>query len=232
MHLTFPGFSITQQLPEDGDLRLEIQPLTMQDMDQTDFTYGQDGDDHLDTFANRLNFLNRVHRGRVTTRNQSKCNVSTIRSCLQQTTKDKSADAPNFCDISPDNIQDAIDDRDDNWDFEPNYDVRDDGTQRHSDATRSYADVTNNTQRDIPDDFSDDDTILAGNKESDPEFRKDDRSAPSQYRMDSSRGAKKDRLTRYTLQSFLEGGNSKTTKCYPSSVQDSPSSTIKTKSQQ
>ena len=53
-------------------------------------------------------------------------------------------------------------------------------------------------------DISDDDTVCADNREIE-EFTKPDTKPPPQYHLESSRGDKKDRLTRQTLQSYFSG---------------------------
>ena len=52
--------------------------------------------------------------------------------------------------------------------------------------------------------ISDDDTVCADNREKE-EFTKTDTKPPPQYHFESSRGDKKDRLTRHTLQSYFGG---------------------------
>jgi hypothetical protein len=70
MHLTFPNFSITTPIPSNGDLRLVLEALSPDDWGEPDFTYEDGGDNYLDVFSSRMNFLNRIHRGRVMTRGQ------------------------------------------------------------------------------------------------------------------------------------------------------------------
>ena len=94
MHLTFPNFSITAPVPDNGDLRLELEPLSANDWGEPDFTYENEGDDYLDVLSNRLDFLNRVHRGRAMTRGQRTKNQAQLKSCLENTTADIDAARP------------------------------------------------------------------------------------------------------------------------------------------
>ena len=68
MHLTFPKFTITTDIPDDGNLRLPLKALNNDDWGILSFIC--DGieleDEHLDVFQNRLD-LNQVFKGRVMT---------------------------------------------------------------------------------------------------------------------------------------------------------------------
>ena len=67
MHLTFPTFTVTDDIPANRDLKVPIQPLTEDDWGIPDFIC--DGvplqDEQLTTFATRLAFLGNVLKGRV-----------------------------------------------------------------------------------------------------------------------------------------------------------------------
>lgn len=67
MHLTFPKFIITADIPEDRDLRLPLQPLSIDDWSTPSFVC--DGIElkyeHLNVFESKLHLLNNVLTGGV-----------------------------------------------------------------------------------------------------------------------------------------------------------------------
>ena len=67
MHLTFPTFTVTGDIPADGNLNVPIQPLTEEDWGIPNFVC--DGvplqDEQLTTFSTRLTFLDNVLKGRI-----------------------------------------------------------------------------------------------------------------------------------------------------------------------
>ena len=74
MHLTFPTFSVTCPIPEDGDLRLDLDDLTDNDWGIPEhICNGKENDaSHLDDFRNRLYFLNQIFKGHTVTHLQRK----------------------------------------------------------------------------------------------------------------------------------------------------------------
>ena len=66
MHLTFPSFTITNNIPKYGDLKVPIEPLTNDNWGIPNLIC--DGiplqDEQLDMFATRLSFLDNVLKGR------------------------------------------------------------------------------------------------------------------------------------------------------------------------
>ena len=102
MHLTFPGFSISQKIPEDGDLRIQLDHLTDEDLGLPDFICdGVEGSDdsYLEDFNDRMKYLNHVFRGRVMTRAQRKRNMDELKAALST----QNSDAAVSDDISSEN---------------------------------------------------------------------------------------------------------------------------------
>ena len=157
-----------------------MEQLTSKDWLSADFTYGFDNNDtdhadHLDVFACCLKALNQIHRGRAVTRAQSKKQLDCLTSHLQSTTKN-------------DSCTDKRDDEDTDYDKLEN----------------ELQSAFDRFDEEHLEDISDDDTICADNREKE-EFTKTDTKPPPQYYLESSRGDKKDRLTRHTLQSYFGG---------------------------
>ena len=67
MYLTFPTFTVTDDIPANGDLKVLIQPLTDNNWGIPNFIC--DGvplqDEQLTTFATQLAFLDNILKGRV-----------------------------------------------------------------------------------------------------------------------------------------------------------------------
>ena len=67
MHLTFPTFTVTDDIPANGDLKVPIQPLSEDDWAIPNFVC--DGvplqDEQLTNFGTRLAFLDNVLKGRI-----------------------------------------------------------------------------------------------------------------------------------------------------------------------
>ena len=65
MHLSFPKFSITQTNSEDGDLRVPLDPMSIEDWNIP--TYVLDGDncsdDYLNNYKDRIDMLNWIAKG-------------------------------------------------------------------------------------------------------------------------------------------------------------------------
>ena len=84
MHLSFPKFTITRDIPINGDLRLTLEPLNDNDWGIPNFIC--DGtelkDEHLDVFQTRLDMLNQVFKGRVMTRAQRKKNMDALKHAI------------------------------------------------------------------------------------------------------------------------------------------------------
>ena len=76
IHLTFPTFSISCPIPQDGDLRLTLDDLTDEDWGIPEhICNGKENDaSHLEDFGNRLYFLNQIFKGRAVTRAKKKNN--------------------------------------------------------------------------------------------------------------------------------------------------------------
>ena len=70
MHLTFPQFSIMQPIPNNGDLQLDLEHLTINDWGIPTYVCNGEENDlkHLDNFGHCLSFLNQIFRGRAVTR--------------------------------------------------------------------------------------------------------------------------------------------------------------------
>ena len=71
MHLTFPTFTVTDDIPKNGDLKVPIEPLSEEDWAVPNFVC--DGiplqDEQLTNFGTRLAFLANVLKGRIAGRN-------------------------------------------------------------------------------------------------------------------------------------------------------------------
>ena len=67
MYLSFPKVSITQDIPEDCDLWITLQPLTSVNWGIPNLVLDGIGttNNHFDNFENRINFLNRVLHGKA-----------------------------------------------------------------------------------------------------------------------------------------------------------------------
>ena len=126
-------------------------------------------------FARRLKALNQIHRGRAVTRAQSKKQLDRLTSHLQSTTKHDSCD-----------------------------DKRDDENTDYDKLENELQSAFDRFDEEHLDDISNDDTVCPNNRE-DEDFTKTDTKPPPQYRLESSRGDTKGRLTRHTLQFYFGG---------------------------
>ena len=75
-HLSFPEFTLSLQIPPDGDPRFKLDRLDEEDFSNHDYCATKDTN-ALDGFRSRLAFLQQVHRGRLQTRSQSKRQLDT-----------------------------------------------------------------------------------------------------------------------------------------------------------
>ena len=84
MHLSFPKFHITRDIPEDGDLRLPLDVITDEDWGIPNFVCDgiNDEDQHLDDFKTRMYFLNQIFKGRTMTRQQRKKELDSLKHAL------------------------------------------------------------------------------------------------------------------------------------------------------
>ena len=81
-HLTFPGFTVSQAITENGDPLFPLEKLQPEDYEVSDFN-GFAKNQSLDLFKGRLAFLRRVHRGRAITRTQQKNQLKNLKSMLK-----------------------------------------------------------------------------------------------------------------------------------------------------
>ena len=84
MHLSFPKFHITRDIPEDGDLRLQLDVITAEEWGIPNFVCDgiNDEDQHLDDFKTRMYFLNQIFKGRAMTRQQRKKELDALKHAL------------------------------------------------------------------------------------------------------------------------------------------------------
>ena len=88
MHLTFPKFTISDDIPVNGDLRIQLDPLTDEDWEipnaicEGTTIHDQD----LDHFGIRLDMVNEILRGRVMTRAQKRIQLDKLKQALGQNT--------------------------------------------------------------------------------------------------------------------------------------------------
>ena len=75
MHLSFPHFEITQEIPQDFDLRVDLEPLEESDWHFSHYTCDGNEEEDLSTLKSQLHFLNRIFHGRAVTRIQHKKNL-------------------------------------------------------------------------------------------------------------------------------------------------------------
>ncbi|OEU11655.1 hypothetical protein FRACYDRAFT_244773 [Fragilariopsis cylindrus CCMP1102] len=189
MHLTFPNFTINTSIPSNGNLRLPLEALSPDDWGEPDFTYEAGGDNYLDVFSNRINFLNRIHRGRAMTRGQRKKNRDQLQSCFEHSTSQNESHIPNIPSSTPDDDASSFNEFDDMGD---DYLCEGDPGEMLKQALKEL------DMNDIKDLMQDSDTDA-------PLFEKQERKPPLQYHLESSRGDVIERLTNHTLQSYFGG---------------------------
>ena len=77
MHLTFPTFTVTDDIPKNGDLTVPIEPLSEDDWVVPNFVC--DGvplqDENLTNFGTRLAFFDNVLKGRIVGRDRKLADV-------------------------------------------------------------------------------------------------------------------------------------------------------------
>ena len=83
IHLAFPGFTFSEAIPPNGDARLELEELTDRDADMLDFVGYCEIDSPLNTDHGRRMFLNRIHRGRIMTRSQTKQKIKNTKKMVE-----------------------------------------------------------------------------------------------------------------------------------------------------
>ena len=81
MHLTFPKFTVTRNIPEDDDLRIPLEPLTNMDWGTPNFVCDgiTDEDQHLADFKTHMYFLNQIFKGCAMTRQQHKKELDALK---------------------------------------------------------------------------------------------------------------------------------------------------------
>ena len=86
MYLTFPTFTITRDIPVDGDLKLNLEPLCKLDWICSDFECNR-----LPSVSpnETVNFLNRVFFGQAKTRSQKQAKLNKLQSKLNKQNNDK-----------------------------------------------------------------------------------------------------------------------------------------------
>ena len=110
MHLSFPTFSVSRNIPSDGDLRVSLQPLDSVDWHVADHTC--DGIEFDNSVFKQIQFLNRIHFGRAMTRAQKKQKLQELKQTLGT---DTDTDTVSTASLTDDEISD--DDDDDNGRF-------------------------------------------------------------------------------------------------------------------
>ena len=126
MHLTFPKFTISDDIPVNGDLRIRLNPLTEEDWEiQNTLCEGTPLRDlNLDQFGTRLDMVNEVLRGRVMTRAQKRSQLNKLRQAPGQNQEG----------LINNNLLNSSDNFADNSNRD--FDLRDDDFDLHNDATR------------------------------------------------------------------------------------------------
>ena len=89
MYLTFPNFIISDDVPVNGDLRIQLNPLTEENWEIPNAICGGTTlhDQDLDHFGTRLDMVNGVLRGRVMTCVQKKLQLNKLKQALGQNTR-------------------------------------------------------------------------------------------------------------------------------------------------
>ena len=219
MHLSFPKFSITQPIPENDDLRIALQPMTVDDWSIPNYILDGDNcsDDYSNNYKNRINILNGIAKGcAVTTRANRKLQVDTLKKVLGLNHV-YNTDSSSNRDFDVTRKSSFADNNNNSSSSDP--------TKGHNSDISSFSDSTKGLpgKKSLPDKYfyegSPDKLMMEALKElntndikdflmdSSPakteQFEKEKRAPPSQYHLESSRGDVKDQLTSYQLQSYF-----------------------------
>ena len=192
MHLTFPKFSITQDILEDGDLRIKLQDLDTEDWGIPNFVCDgiEETDEHFENFNTRMHFLNQIFKGRAVTRAQRKKQIDDLKHALGGNHARDSLDSPSS---SPEQDSPGSPCSPSSYPTLPdNYLCEGSPDKMMLEALKEL------NINDIKD-------FLKNNEPPDKQFEKQDRAPPPQYHLESSRGDVKDRLTAYNLQTYFGG---------------------------
>ena len=192
MHLTFPNFVFTQDIPRDNDLKIKSQPLSDADwaLPPQMCDCGSIHNYQLDDFSERLDYLNEIfknrHAGRVMTRAQRQKQAEDLKRVLG-IQNDESENPLN----KPERESIPKNDLPDRYTYEGNPDA---------DLLQILKEMN---IHDIKDFINDNEHFAQDEK--DEQFTKDDRPPPPQYHLESSRGEVKDRVTANDLQTHFGG---------------------------
>ena len=219
-HLTFPKFTISDDIPVNEDLRIRLGPLTEENWKilntMCEGTPIHDLD--LDHFEIRLDIVNEVLRGRVMTRAQKRSQFNKLKQALSQHTQagllnnNSSNIFDNFVDSSDINF-DATRNSSSATDNDSNNATHDSSSK---DKYNCDFDLSNNYLcGGLPDklmmealkelNISDIKDFLNHNHDKSKPFEKQKCAPPPQYHLESSRGDVKDRLTAFQHQSYFGG---------------------------
>lgn len=188
MHLSFPTFSVSQPIPADGDIRIPLQPLASIDWHLTN--HSCDGIEFDNNVMQQIEFLNRVHFGRATTRAQKQAKLKELQDQFNTFTSESddgtAATEPVTDDESDDDSSDESDD-DDRFIHEG----------LDSNELRKY--LGGITLQDVRDFMETHDVADSSSPSSNPQ------NPPPYYKLESSQGDVQERVTAYQLQSYFGG---------------------------
>ena len=215
MHLTFPHFTVTDDILADGDLKVPIKPLS--ESDRAILNSICDGiplqDEQLTNFGTRLAFLDNVlkgriagqdkkiadqlFKGRVMTRSQQKQAYSKLKHALgRNLTRNKETtygDGDGDNNNASDNVNDEARDLNPIMNELPDHYLCEGSPDKM--MMNALKELNINDIRDF----------LQEESPTSKPFKKEQRAPPPRYHLESSRGDVKDRLTSYQLQSYLGG---------------------------
>ena len=221
MHLTFPTFTVTDDIPADGDLKVPIQPLSEDDWAIPNFVC--DGvplqDKQLTNFGTQLAFLDNVLKGRIASKDRKladqlfKGRVMTRAQRKEAYTKLKHAlgrnltrdEETNYGDVNESDgtyggeTGDENDDAENARDLNPIMNELPDNYLYEGSPDKMMMDALKELNIDDIRDF------LKEESPNSKPFEKEKRAPPPRYHLESSRGDVKDRLTSYQLQSYFGG---------------------------
>ena len=218
MHLTFPTFTVTDDIPADRDLKVPIQPLTEDDWGISNFVCDSVPmkNEHLTTFSTRLAFLDNVLKGRIAgkdrkladqlfkgrfiTRAQRKAAYKKLQHALgKNLTRDEETNNGDGNESTGTYGNDDDVAEDDARALNPIMNDLPDNYLCEGSPTKKVLDALKELNIDDIRDFL---------KEEYPNFKpfeKEKRAQPPRYHLESSRGDVKDRLTSFQLQSYFGG---------------------------
>ena len=190
--LTFPDFIVSNPIPVNDDLAIELEPMTEDDWDiPNHLCHGNtDCDVDLDDFEQRLNYIHHVfrarHSSRVMTRAQQRQeNTDKLKKILGNQNKTAQKDCSSSKDL---NEQETMQDLDPRFIAEGKIDREMiSHLQKLVDADPTLSDL-------------DEDPV-----DKPTAFQKDDRAPPPQYYLESSRGNAKHRVTSHQLRNQFGG---------------------------